>query len=217
MRELRRSDRIGATTDRPMRLARSRRSGCVASQAGFTLIELGLVILIIGVMLAIAIPRLGNRSYAELGSETRKIALAFRYLRHAAILNGRQYRLVYDLDQQVYWAEVGEADVPPPEGEEAEGESDYFEEIPEERFSMDTDGPIEKRRLPEPIGFSDVNLPEVAGRLFEGIVWTTFYPDGYVDVSVVHLDNGQDAYTLYVLNGITGKVFVDPGYLTWNG
>jgi len=190
-------------------------------QGGFTLIELGLVLLILGVMLAIAIPRLGNRAYAQLSSETRKMALAFRYLRHAAILNGRSYRLMYDIDSRMYWAEVGEVDAPElDEEDEEEGfdEEQFFADAePQERFRRDTDGPLGIRKLPEPIGFSDINLPLVAGKLFEGIAYTTFYPDGYVDVSVVHLDNGQDVFTLYVLNPITGQVFVEPGYLSWDG
>jgi len=190
-------------------------------QSGFTLIELGLVILIIGVMLAITVPRIGNRSYAQLGSEARKLALAFRYLRHSAILNGRPYRLVYDLENQAYWAEVGEVDAPPPlEEDDAEGDNFLFGEQqfdePAVQFTRDTDGAIEKRKLPEPIGISDVNLPFVTGKVFEGPVWTTFYPDGYVDISVVHLDNGQDVYTMYVLDSITGQVFVEPGYLSWS-
>jgi len=188
-------------------------------QGGFTLIELGLVILILGVMIAIALPRLGNRAYAQLNSETRKMALAFRYLRHAAILNGRSYRLVYDLENHSYWAEVAEVAAPPdPLDEENEeiGESFFPPEI-EEQFTRDLDGPLDLRKLPDPIGFSDVELPMVWGKVMEGIAYTTFYPDGFVDISVVHLDNGEDVFTLYVPNGITGQVFVDPGYLSWNG
>ncbi len=182
------------------------------NQAGFTLIELGLVILII----AIAIPRFGNRNYKQLGSETRKLALAFRYLRHAAILKGRSYRLVYDLDNHAYWAEVAEVTSPQPSGDEDELDGEVFADQDEqERFTRDTDGPIGEHKLPDPIVFSDVNLPLIAGKLYEGQVYSTFYPDGSLDVSVVHLDNGEDVYTLYVVNGITGQVFVEPGYLSW--
>lgn len=181
------------------------------------------MLLILGVMLALAIPRLGNRSYAQLNSETRKLALAFRYLRHAAILNGRPYRLMYDLDNRSYWVMVGDVDTPPPPDEEEEEESgfddtDLFADAtPVESFSHDVDGPIGTRKLPESIGYSDVELPQVAGKVSEGIAYTTFYPDGYVDISVIHLDNGQDVFTLYVLNPITGQVFVEPGYLSWEG
>ncbi len=197
------------------------RAGSRRRQGGFTLIELGLVILIIGVMLAIAIPRLGNRTYKQLGSETRKLALAVRYLRHAAILNGRTYRLVYDLDNHVYWTEVSDvtaSDID--EGEDdidGELDSELFAEERAESFARDTDGPIGLKKFKEPTGFSDVNLPETFGQVFEGQAYTGFYPDGSVDVTVIHLDNGQDAYTLYVIDPILGQVFVEPGYLSWNG
>lgn len=198
---------------------RGRRESARTRQGGFTLIELGLVILILGVMIAIALPRLGNRAYAQLNSETRKMALAYRYLRHAAILNGRSYRLVYDLDNHSYWAEVSEVAAQPEPLDEVDDElsDNFFPPEIEEQFTRDLDGPLNLRKLPEPIGFSDVELPEVWGKVMEGIAYTTFYPDGFVDISVIHLDNGQDVFTLYVPNGITGQVFVDPGYLSWNG
>ena len=199
----------------------SRGSSRCRREGGFTLIELGLVILIIGVMLAIAIPRLGNRAYKELSSETRKLALAVRYLRHAAILNGRTYRLVYDLDNRRYWVEVGDITAPEPseddEDEENDLERDFFEEQATASFRKDRDGPIGDKKLKVPIGFSDVNLPETFGEVFEGQAFTGFYPDGSVDITVVHLDNGQDAFTLYVIDPILGQVFVEPGYLSWNG
>lgn len=187
-------------------------------EAGFTLIELGLVILILGVILAITLPRLGNRAYAQLDSETRKLALAFRYLRHAAILNGRTYRLMYDLDSRSYWAEVSQVtEAPVLDEQESEFAGSFFPPPIEEQFALDLEGPLTRRRLPEPLGFSDVELPETWGKIMEGVVFTTFYPDGYVDISVVHLDNGQDVFSLYVPNGITGQVFVSPGYLSWSG
>jgi hypothetical protein len=46
-------------------------------------------------------------------------------------------------------------------------------------------------------------------------VWTTFYPDGFVDVTVVHIDNGQDVYTLFVSNPLTGQVNLLPNYLEY--
>ena len=186
-------------------------------QRGFTLIELGLVILILGVIVAIALPRLGNRAHAQLNSETRKLALAFRYLRHAAILNGRSYRLMYDLDNPSYWAEVAEVSEPQPLSEGGGEFGDrLFPPVIQEQFTRDLEGPLNLRKLPDPIGFSDIELPETWGKVFEGVVFTTFYPDGYVDITVLHLDNGQDVFTLYVPNGITGQVFVSPGYLSWN-
>jgi type II secretory pathway pseudopilin PulG len=166
----------------------------VRNQAGFTLLELGLVVLIIGVMLTITVPRIGDTGRAELVSTARKLAATFRYLRHAAILDGRNYQLVWDLDAQQYYAAVEDL---------------------ESGFKLDEEGPVGQVQLEDPIVLSDVDLPLLSGKVQEGVVYTTFYPDGYVDLTVVHLDNGQDVYTLYVSNEYTGRVSVLPGYLEY--
>jgi general secretion pathway protein H len=175
-------------------LSRRRRH---AGQGGFTLLELSLVLLIIGVMLAIVVPRFGDRNRAELLSSARQVASAFRYLRQEAIFSGRPYRLMFDMDNQMIFAAVGD-----PTGLE-------------DSFSTDYDNAVGKIRLREPVAITDVNLPMVAGKVAEGTVWTTFYPDGFVDVTVVHIDNGQDVYTLFVSNPLTGQVNLLPNYLEY--
>lgn len=168
-----------------------------AGQSGFTLLELGLVLLIIGVMLAIVVPRFGDRGHAELLSTARKLASAFRYVRQEAVFNGRPYRLMFDMENQQVYVDVGD------------------NTGLEDSFSHDIDNAVGKIRLQEPIAITDVNLPFIAGKVAEGTVWTTFYPDGFVDVTVVHIDNGQDVYTLYVSNPFTGQVNLLPNYLEY--
>lgn len=163
--------------------------------AGFTLIELGLVLLIISVTLVLVVPRFRDRSHAELISQTRKLAATFRYLQQEAILNGRVYRLSFDLDQQRYFVTAAEAD------------------DPEAVFTEESGGLAQDVALPSTVQISDVHLPLTGGKIYEGIGWVQFYPDGYVDPSVVHLDNGQEAYTLYVDQPLTGRANVQAGYL----
>jgi len=153
--------------------------------------------LIIGVMLAIVVPRFGDRDRAELLSSARQLASAFRYLRQEAIFTGRPYRLVFNMDEQVVVVAAGD-----PNGIE-------------DSFSPDDDNAVGKIRLKEPVAITDVNLPMIAGKVAEGTVWTTFYPDGFVDVTVVHIDNGQDVYTLFVSNPLTGQVNLLPNYLEY--
>lgn len=164
-----------------------------SQESGFTLIELGLVLLIIGVVLALTIPRFQDRSHAELLSQARRMAVTFRFLRQEAILDGRTYRLNYDLDQQRYFVTQaqngpGQAAFVPAEGILSHGVT-----------------------LPAPVAISDVSLPLIAGKLHEGVAYTHFYPDGYVDLTVVHMDNGQEAYTLRV-DPLSGRVYVTAGY-----
>lgn len=166
-----------------------------SAAAGFTLIEIGLVLLIISVVVALVVPRFRDQSHAELISQTRKLATTFRFLQQEAILNGRVYRLNFDLDQQRYFITSAE-------------EGDDFENFTKESGTLARDV-----ALPASLQIADVDVPMVTGKLYEGVAFTHFYPDGYVDPTVVHLDNGQQVYTLYVPDGLTGRAYVASGYL----
>jgi prepilin-type N-terminal cleavage/methylation domain-containing protein len=169
------------------------RASRAARDRGFTLVEVGLVILILGIVFGLVVPRFQDRSHAELVSHIRRLAVTFRFLRHQAILDGRTYRLVYNLDEHRYWGALAE---------EGEGEP----------LSLASSGTLPREvTLPESVGFSDVVFPLTAGKLFEGVGWTEFYPDGYVDLTVIHMDNGEEAYTLRV-EPMTGNVYVTAGY-----
>jgi len=170
--------------------------GARRRQGGFTLIELGLVLLIISVIIALVVPRFRDQSHAELISQTRKLATIFRFLQQEAILNGRVYRLNFDLDQQRYFVTSADAD---------EGLDGNFQQ---------ESGVVGKNvALPASLQMADVDVPFLGGKLYEGLAFTHFYPDGYVDPTAVHLDNGQEVYTLYVENGLTGRANVSSGYL----
>jgi general secretion pathway protein H len=164
--------------------------------AGFTLIEIGLVLLIIAIAVTLVVPRFRDQSHAELISQTRKLATTFRFLQQEAILNGRVYRLNFDLDQQRYFVTSAEES-----GELGGG------------FAPETGILARDVALPASLQIADVDVPLVSGKLYEGVAFTHFYPDGYVDATVVHLDNGQEVYTLYVDQPLTGRAYVASGYL----
>jgi prepilin-type N-terminal cleavage/methylation domain-containing protein len=162
-------------------------------EGGFTLIEISLVILIIAIVLSLAVPRLRSVSRSELSAQARRLSNTFRLLRSEAILNGQVYQLRYDLNRDRYWAvavdpETGDVQVLRESGSLARGVS-----------------------LQEPIAFGDVVLPESIGKVFEGGAWTNFYPDGSVDQTVIHIDDGYDAFTLWV-DPFSGRLFLSQGY-----
>ncbi len=69
---------------------------------GFTLIELSVVLLILGILLSLAVPRLVSLSEARLDRAARRLATLMAYLRDEASLRGRIYRLSLDLDGEGY-------------------------------------------------------------------------------------------------------------------
>lgn len=161
-------------------------------EGGFTLIEIGLVLLIIATVVALVVPRFRDQSRAELQAQTRKLAATFRFLQEEAILNGRVYRLNFDLDQQRYFVTAADADL---------------------AFAPTSGILARDVTLPSTVQIADVDTPQSAGKLYEGVALAHFFPDGFVEPTAVHLQNGQEFYTLYVANGLTGRAHVAAGYI----
>ena len=141
-------------------------------------------------------PRFRDQSHAELISQTRKLATTFRFLQHEAILNGRVYRLNFDLDQQRYF--VTSAD----EGDEL-GELRAGDRHPGARRRAARQPADRRRRRADGRAASSTK----ASPSPTSIRTATSTP------TVVHLDNGQEVYTLYVDQPLTGRAYVASGYL----
>jgi general secretion pathway protein H len=161
--------------------------------AGFTLLEVTLVLLILAIAIGVVVPKLRNTDRARLESHVRKLAVMVRFLRHEAILNGRTYRLNYSIDEASYWVTS------------ADGDDEASTFTPEE-------GVLAKPVVfPEPITFADLVLPDTFGQIQEGAGFTDFYPDGYVDLTLMHVGNGEEMYTIFI-DSLTGHVSVAAGY-----
>jgi len=74
---------------------------------GFTLIEIMIVLVIIGAVLALAIPKLTS-SKSKIKDEIRHIALVIKEVHNAARLENKTYRMVFNMDEKKlhsYWIE----------------------------------------------------------------------------------------------------------------
>jgi prepilin-type N-terminal cleavage/methylation domain-containing protein len=171
----------------------------LGNDAGFTLLEIALVVLIISVVLGLTIPRLRDRGHAELNAQAHHLELTFRLLRSEAALNGYAYRLNYDLDQQRYWVTPHEQ-----------------ASVDLAQFAADMGKLARGTRLNGDVLLTDVALPTLAGKVAQGQIFTVFYPDGSVDPTIIHLATPREAYTLWFepmhgrLKGREG--YFDPSY-----
>jgi general secretion pathway protein H len=79
-----------------------------AATAGFTLLELMIVLGLMGLLMSSVL--IGFRAFtkAELRNSTSKLAGAVRYLFDRASTTGKIHRLVLDFDNKKYWAEVSD-------------------------------------------------------------------------------------------------------------
>ena len=85
------------------------------ARRGFTLVELLAVLVIFGLLAAIALPNLGIRSSRMLDEEARRLAASLEFARQRAVMTGVPHRVLVDLDQAAYRIEWQGR----PDGEEA--------------------------------------------------------------------------------------------------
>ncbi|MEW5803540.1 MAG: GspH/FimT family pseudopilin [bacterium] len=72
-------------------------------EKGFTLIELMIVIVIIGSMMALAVPKIGKSlQKMRLRSASRKLAAVLRYTRQTAISRKKEYAVTFDGHSYTY-------------------------------------------------------------------------------------------------------------------
>ena len=162
--------RLGSDLSRPERVqASSHHARERASVRGFTLLELTMVILIVGIVLSISIPRLGHLTSHNLNVSCRRLSATVKYLLHRATVKRTIYRLNYDLKANEYWITYRD-----------------------ENLEFVKDSSVLSRRvtLPKDVSFEDI-LIIGRGKITEGEVQTHFFPKGWVDETFVHLKDAR--------------------------
>ena len=160
-------------------------------QAGFTLIELTVVIVILSVIAVVVLPRLPFAGERDLKTSARNLAASVRYLGNLAISSKQQYRLRITL---------------------LNDEATVTRVIPEGDELAVSDGVLSHLSLLEGIVFSDVVTPHL-GKIVEGEAVLDFGPLGVEELAVIHLKRTEDSrfYTVAVYPG-SGRVTVLEGY-----
>ena len=100
-----------------------------APGAGFTLVEMLVVLLIIGLIAGMSIRGLRSLAKSDLRANTSHLSGAVRYLFDRASTTGKYHRLVIDVDQGRYWAEVSDDVFYMPRDPETETSAKKLEEL----------------------------------------------------------------------------------------
>ena len=159
------------------------------NQKGFTLIELTIVIIVLGVMLSLVIPRLGEIGEADLKRSSRHLTGMIRFLRDEAQARKAVYRLRFDIQGGRYWAEVMTLT-----GEQTVEFKKYHSE-------MAGEGELSGRTA-----FGDVKVgshPEDP--------YIQFTPDGWVEKAFIHLRDGDDRPFTLIVNPLMGTTELHEG------
>jgi prepilin-type N-terminal cleavage/methylation domain-containing protein len=167
-----------------------------ASEPGFTLLELAIVIFIMALMFTLVVPYTGGYRKARLKSEARRLAGRASYLYDEASAQKVFLRLVFDLDHQVY----GVMRLDP-----------YA--VPTPSFGPDRSSAGAPVRMPASIAIRDVTVGDL-GTFNAGTVVTQFYPEGYVDATLVHMIDLSGHVMTLAFNPVTGRVLIAEGDLS---
>jgi len=160
---------------------------------GFTLIELTIVIVILGVMLSLIIPRLGELGEANLKQSARHLTGMIRFLHDESEAKKYKFRLRFDVTEGRYWTEAFSI----------LSLSDRTAEFKRFSSEMATEGSLTGQTT-----FRDI---KVASHPDEPYI--EFAPEGWVERALIHLRDGEGKDFTLVVNPLTGNTELKDGYV----
>ncbi len=204
-------------TSRPTRPSKPARD---AAQAGFTLVEVLVVIVLIAGLFTILAPQVGSYKRVSLNTAARELAAVFKEAYNAAQMTGRAYRLVYDLKKDEYWVEAGPKSLllDTAESREAEKRRLRFakdDEKPKSEFKQDSSITRKKQSLPRGVEFEAVYTDQTGSKepAREGQAYTHIFPNGMTERTVVQVKDVRDTPMSLVLEPLLGNTRVERGLI----
>jgi general secretion pathway protein H len=204
---------------------------------GFTLLEVSIALVLLGLMLGVAVPALSSLSGARLKENTGIMAGAIRDTYARTALSGRGSRLVMDFDKQSWWVEETEGvarlkpikQVADKDGrvsldavdQRTEGieldTTDVKEQTKLQLLSPPAFKPVEGEfgqptKLPPDVRFKRVWIEHLEDFVAAGQVGLHFFPGGFTEEAIITLtddEEGQRTLSL-VVQSLTGEVFIEP-------
>jgi prepilin-type N-terminal cleavage/methylation domain-containing protein len=170
------------------------------ARAGFTLIELAAVVLVIALLYAFVLPNLGIGRRRALEGEAEGLRAGLELARQRAIATGARQRLAIDLDREQYRLETFEVpEAPAPAERDPREPIDLAAPRPAEGSFL----PIRARlgrmqQLPDGITFDEIETEDGVQRT--GLVGVEFFQDGSATAAVIGIgSNDGEGLELEVL------------------
>jgi prepilin-type N-terminal cleavage/methylation domain-containing protein len=181
------------------------------AERGFTFLEIVVVVLLIALVSAVMVTRIGGRTAAPLKASGRFLCAELEYVAQRAIATGQPQRWVIDLDQQFF--RVEEQPLPEPAALDTREVVDLVAPVPHADWQPIAEPQGEWRELHEPsVGVDSV---VVSGEVPKaGQVAIHFAPDGGADPADLWLLDEESRVLHVAVTAFTGEVRIaedEPG------
>ena len=191
------------------------------SRAGFSLIELLIVVAIIGLVGMIAIPSISNTFRFSVKSSAREIATLIKETSNAAQITGKVHRVVYDVKNEQYWAESSGENtlLKSDESREKAKENHSFfsakddDESKNGGFHQESSLTKKKRTLAIGVKFRDVVTEQSEEPITDGLAYTHIFPQGMSEKTLVHLDDTSKNEVSLIVTNLLGRCQVEGRYI----
>jgi len=167
---------------------------------GFTLLELLVVLVVIGTVMAVALPKFSDMFEVRLKSAMRYLIGTVKFCFHESIIKQVPIRLFFNIEEGTYYFAVL--------AQSAENTGEFVA-LPS-NFAA-------PRKLPDGVSFIDVVTSHDVEKRTEGDdIFIEFYPNGFAEKAVIHLgDEYGRQYTLMV-KPLTGDVEIFDDYIDFS-
>ncbi|MDP2689098.1 MAG: prepilin-type N-terminal cleavage/methylation domain-containing protein [Deltaproteobacteria bacterium] len=162
----------------------------ISPPGGFTLLELLVVMILLGVVLMAALPRFAGTGEAYLKTDASRVSSFVRFINDASATRKAYYRVSFDISAGEIRAERS------PDGV---------------HYAQETDPVARRLRLREGVVMEDIVVPEL-GTVNTGTVMVVFTPAGAQEPFTLHLSSSKKQITL-TFNPYSGEVSMEDGYV----
>lgn len=155
------------------------------------------VVILMGVVAALAFPRFNDLFEVDLKSSMRRLAGTIKFCFNEAIIKQATIQLKFNIDQGSYNHALLVTNPDSSVGEFIEMAS-----------------PVSAPQvLPKGIFFKDILTPRSAEKREEGDTYILFYPTGYAEKAVIHIQDQHGRTFTLLVRPLTGSVKIFDGYI----
>jgi len=173
---------------------------------------------VITLITTLTLPSISSYFRISIKSTTRELATVIREAYNSTMITGFVHRLVLDFKKNQYWVERG------PESyllhtkeslEKEESRLKWFGETKEKSaFALYTSITKNRVSFPGEIRVKDVYTEQKEDPITEGQAYIHFFPNGFTEQSIIHLEDDSKHEVSLVISALIGKTKVYGNYVS---